>query len=62
MKLNWTNLEEAADVDFIVCVHEDHVLKQPEERPGVSLFRLQQLKDAIVLKEESAGALCRREE
>lgn len=55
------NLEEAADVDFVVCVHEDHVLEQPEERPGVFLFGLQQLKDAVELKEQPASALCRRE-
>lgn len=53
------NLEEAADVDFVVCVHEDHVLKEPEERPRVIFFGLQQLKDAVELKEQSAGALCR---
>ncbi len=56
------NLEEAADVDFVVCVHEDDVLEEPEERPGVFLFGLQQLKDAVELKEQPAGALCRRNE
>lgn len=55
-----TNLEEATDVDFVVCVHEDNVLKQPEERPEVIFFGLQQLKDAIVLKEQPAGALYRQ--
>lgn len=55
------NLEEAADVDFVMCVHEDHVLKQPEERPGVVFFGLQQLEDAVVLKEQPASALYWRE-
>lgn len=55
------DLEEAANVDFVVCVHEDHVLKKPKERPGVFLFGLQQLKDAVVLKEQPASALCRRD-
>lgn len=49
--MNWLNLEKAADVDFVMRVHEDHVLKQPEERLGVFLFGLQQLKDAVILKE-----------
>lgn len=56
------NLEEAADVDSVVRVHEDHVLKQPEEGPGVFLFGLQQLKDAVELKEQPASALCPTEE
>lgn len=56
------NLEEAADVDFVVSVHEDDVLKEPEERPGVSLFGLQQLEDAVVIEEQPAGALWWREE
>lgn len=57
--LRGPNLEEAADVDFVVCVHEDHVLKEPEEGLGVLLTGLQQLQDPVELKEESPGALCR---
>lgn len=60
-QLDGANLEEAADVDFVVRVHEDHVLKQPEERPWVFLFGLQKLKDPVVFKEEPASALCWRE-
>lgn len=52
------NLKEAADVDFVVYVHEGDVLKQPEERPGVVLVGLQQVKDSVELKEQSASALC----
>lgn len=51
------NLQEAADVDFVVYVHEDHVLEEPEERPGVFFAGLQELQDPVILKEESAGAL-----
>lgn len=60
-KLDRANLEEAADVDFVMSVHEDHVFKQPEERPGVFPFRLQQLKDAVEIKEQPASALWWRE-
>lgn len=60
-RISDTNLQETANVDFVVRVHEDNVLEEPEERPMVVLFGLQQLQDAIVLKEESAGAFCPRE-
>lgn len=56
------NLEEAADVDFVMRVHEHHVLEQPEERPGIFLFGLQQVQDAVVLEKQPASALCRRED
>lgn len=44
-----------------MCVHEDHVFKEPEEGPRVVLPELQQLQDAVELKEQPAGALCRTE-
>lgn len=55
--LKSANLKEAADVDFVVCVHEDHVLKEPEERPGVFFTGLQKLQNPVILKEEPTGAL-----
>lgn len=54
-----SHLEEAADVDLVVRVHEDHVFKEPEEGPQVFLAGLQQLQDAVELKKQPAGALCR---
>lgn len=55
------NLEEAADVNLVVCVHEDHIFKEPEEGPRVVLPGLQQLQDAVELKEQPASALCRKD-
>lgn len=60
--MNRTNLKETTNVDFVVCVHEHNVFKQPEERSRVLLSGLQQLQDPEVLKEEPAGALCQRKD
>lgn len=54
-----SHLEEAADVDLVVGVHEDHVFIEPEEGPRVIFPGLQQVQDAVELKEQPAGALCR---
>lgn len=59
--MNWWNLKKATDVDFVMRVHEDDVLKQPEKWPRVLLLGLQQLKDAVIFKEQPASALCGRE-
>lgn len=54
------NLQEAANVDSVMRVHKHYVLKEPEERPGVILFGLQQMENTVVLKEQPSSALCRR--
>lgn len=46
------NLQEAADVDLVVVVHEHHVLEKPEERPPVVFFGLHDVKKPVILKEE----------
>ena len=43
-------------------VHGHHVLKHPEEGPRVAGPGLEQVEDAVVLKEQPATALCWREE
>lgn len=53
------DLQEAADVDFVVGIHEDHILKEPEEGPGVFFAGLQKLQNPVVLKEEPTSALYR---
>ncbi len=53
------HLKESADICFVVAAHENHVLKQPEERAVVALLRLQQGQNAVELKEEPSSALCR---
>lgn len=57
-----SNLQEAADVDFVMCIHKDHILKEPEEGPGVFFTRLQKLQNPVKLKEEPASALYRTDE
>lgn len=54
-------LEESADVGLVVGAHEDHVLKQPEERTVVALLRLQHRQDPVELEEESPSAFCKEE-
>lgn len=53
-------LQEPANVRLVVGIHEDHVLKEPEERTVVSFLWFQQGQYAVELKEESSGSLCRR--
>ena len=53
-------LKKPADVRFIGRAHEDHVLKQPEEWPVISLLWLQHSQYAVELKKESSSALCRK--
>lgn len=53
------NLQEAADVDFVMRIHKDHILKEPEERPGVFFNGLQQLQNPVILKEQPTSALYR---
>ena len=53
------HLQEAADVQPVVVVHEHHVLEEPEEGPRVVLLGLQQVQDPVVLEEQPARALCR---
>lgn len=53
------NLQEAADVDFVVCIHKDHILKKPEEGPGVFFTGLEKLQNPVILKEEPTSALYR---
>lgn len=60
LQLNWkwknnssiinNNLKKSADVRFVFGAHEDHVFKQPEERPVLVLPGLQQSQDAVELK------------
>lgn len=52
-------LQEPANVRLVVGIHEDHVLKEPEERTIVSFLWLQHGQYAVELKEESSGSLCR---
>lgn len=53
------HLQEPADVGFVVGGHENHVLKEPEERTVIIFLRLQHGQYAVKLKEETSGALCR---
>lgn len=52
-------LQEPANVRLVVGIHEDHVLKEPEERTVVAFLWLQHGQYAVELKEESSGSLCR---
>lgn len=52
-------LQEPANVRLVVGIHEDHILKEPEEGTVVSFLWLQHGQYAVELKEESSGSLCR---
>lgn len=52
-------LQEPANVRLVVGIHEDYILKEPEERTVLSFFWLQHGQYAVELKEESSGSLCR---
>lgn len=58
-EIKYNHLKESADIRFVVGAHENHVLKQPEERAVVALLRLQQGQNAVELKKEPSSALCR---
>lgn len=58
-EIKYNHLKESADVWLVMSTHENHVLKQPEERTVVTLLRLQHGQYAVKLKKEPSSALCR---